>query len=262
MDRVRDLSSSEDEEVIVVNAKTLIIGPCGAGKTSFIASVTGGDIERMDANKATQYVSHSVYAVEKHEGEVIPLDEGGASLTLPCAMNIQFLIWDVFGQDTNAQAVNPMLKRSTSLTLIVGDVTSEHILDVERSPLIPYRQIMTHTRQPVTNIPVPCLLVLNKIDLMPNGWLEKRKKQLDAFLSTHGFIACCATSAKKDRKSCRSVFDIAASKHIATINRHNPNMFDGDMEGTESSESEKLDIVTPVSEAKGGTSASGGGCAC
>ncbi|KAH9598584.1 Small GTPase [Trypanosoma melophagium] len=183
--------------------KVLIIGEGGTGKTCLIRRYVHSIF--LPTNKATIGVDFALKDI----------------LHPPTHRNITLQLWDIAGQERYGQMTRVYYQAAAG-AIVVADVTRPETLELA----VKWKQdVDSKVFLGASGKPIPCILLINKVDLLPNGMLvtsvndanrdgnnnnnnnnnnsvggiQKTKAEMDAFCSEHGFEAWFLTSAKENR---------------------------------------------------------------
>ncbi|RNF13701.1 putative rab1 small GTP-binding protein [Trypanosoma conorhini] len=177
--------------------KVLIVGEGGTGKTCLIRRYVHSIF--LATNKATIGVDFAlkdiVHAASKR--------------------NLTLQLWDIAGQERYGQMTRVYYQAAAG-ALVVADITRPETLDLA----VKWKQDLdSKVFLGASGKPIPCILLINKLDLLPNGVLaaaaagdsnghcvsaseggiQKTKEEMDAFCREHGFEAWFVTSAKENK---------------------------------------------------------------
>jgi len=159
--------------------KVIVVGDLGTGKTSCI-----------------KRYAHGIFT--PHYKSTIGVDFGLKKLQWDEKTRINLQFWDIAGQERFGNMTH-VYYREAAGALVVFDVTRDSTLegvkkwkaDLDRKVHLPQKD------EEAEPIPIPAVLVANKIDLTPDGW-AKTPEEFDAFAKDLGFSAAFQTSAKDD----------------------------------------------------------------
>lgn len=139
---LKDIQTDLEGEI---HLKILVVGEPGVGKTSLIQSYCYGQF-------STQYKA------------TIGVDFAAKVVRINDKLTIHLQFWDLAGQDRLTQQLT-VYYRGAAGAICVSDVTREET----KKRAFEWRDVVAYhaqnSRQEITN--VPCLLIVNKIDLLP-----------------------------------------------------------------------------------------------
>lgn len=166
----------EEITIDVTNApfylKVVVVGEPGVGKTSLVHRYTKGEF--TSDYKAT-----------------IGVDFSAKDITWEDGSEIQLHLWDLAGQERINTQVNVYFRGAHGAICVV-DATSEK----SREMITKWKELVEKKTTRANGQPYapPCLLVVNKIDLLDE---ELNQDDLDALATELGFLAAIPVSAKE-----------------------------------------------------------------
>ena len=153
--------------------KILVIGEGNTGKTCLIRRYVHNIFQAT--NKATIGVDFALKV----------LNQNNRSITLQ--------IWDIAGQERYGQMTRVYYQAAVG-AMVVCDATRPDTMDMA----VKWKQDLdSKVFLGTTGKTIPCVLLVNKIDLVSN--LHKTKEEMDAFCREHKFCGWFETSAKDDK---------------------------------------------------------------
>eukprot|EP01125_Pyxidicula_operculata_P008024 TRINITY_DN2709_c0_g2_i1.p1 TRINITY_DN2709_c0_g2~~TRINITY_DN2709_c0_g2_i1.p1 ORF type:complete len:232 (+),score=66.89 TRINITY_DN2709_c0_g2_i1:47-697(+) len=157
--------------------KILVVGEIGCGKTSIIK----------------RYV-HATFS--KHYKSTIGVDFALKVLEWDPRTTVRLQLWDIAGQERFGNMTRVYYREAVG-AFVVFDVTRMNTFE----PVKKWKNdIDSKVNIPGTTIPIPVILLANKIDLTSDkdgGW-GKTNEEMDKFCQENGFAGWFATSAKED----------------------------------------------------------------
>lgn len=165
-----DIDREGGQERMKKILKILVVGDMGTGKTSLIR----------------QYV-HGFFS--EFYRSTIGVDFAHKDIQFGDKLLINLQLWDISGQERFG-SVTHMYYQAAVGALVVFDVTVPQNLNVVQI----WKKDIDAKVFTSDDKPIPCLLIGNKIDLVPDGW-EKSKEEMDKFAMDNGFIGYFETSA-------------------------------------------------------------------
>lgn len=159
-----------DPEVYYRNAKVVLVGASNTGKSCLARALMGLDFAPQEST---------------HGMKVWNLRAETVTDSLERLIHQEIFLWDLAGQ-TDYQLVHQLFLEQTSLALVLFDPT-------DPGETLPGALHWVKALQQATGGDSPTLLVAGRVD---RGNLAMSEMELQNFLSTHGFVAYVATSAK------------------------------------------------------------------
>lgn len=150
--------------------KIIVIGTSGTGKTSFVNKWTKNIFN--DAYKAT-IVSEFGFKIFENEGKLYRIQ-----------------LWDLAGQDKNA-TITKIFAKDAHGCVVLADATNASTLD----ETIKWKKSVDESSGFLDGGKLPCVLVENKIDLLPEGE-QSNDARLKDFASKNDFVGAFRASAK------------------------------------------------------------------
>jgi len=163
-----------------VNAKVVLVGDTGVGKTGLSLVLNGKPFEATDSTPGRR-----VWTLSSEEIEVSATQK----------QTRETLLWDLAGQP-GYRVIHQLHLNEIAVALVVFDARSE------TDPLAGVRHWeralrLAHQRQGDNAVPLKKFLVLARAD---RGGVSLSKERLDALVSEHGFDGYFETSAKEGWK--------------------------------------------------------------
>ena len=154
--------------------KILVVGEGNTGKTCLIRRYVHNIFQ--STNKATIGVDFALKV----------LNQNNRSITLQ--------IWDIAGQERYGQMTRVYYQAAVG-AMVVCDASRPDTMDLA----IKWKQDLdSKVFLGNTGRTIPCVLLVNKVDLLEGGKCGKSKDEMDAFCREHGFVGWFETSAKQD----------------------------------------------------------------
>ena len=167
-----DIDHEDQHDRMKKVLKILVVGDMGTGKTSLIR----------------QYV-HGFFS--EFYRSTIGVDFAHKDIQWGDNLLINLQLWDISGQERFG-SVTHMYYQEAVGAMIVFDVTVPQNLNVVQI----WKKDIDSKVFTTEDKPIPCLLIGNKIDLVPDGW-EKSKEEMEQFCQENGFIGYFETSARE-----------------------------------------------------------------
>jgi small GTP-binding protein len=153
--------------------KIIVVGDATVGKTSLIRRFANDTFS--DAYKATVGVDFAFKAVPMKGRGIVKLQ-----------------LWDIAGQE-RFQSMTRVFYQSALAAVIVCNASNVRLAAIERWKTDIDSKVFIAS----TGRPIPCILVANKLDLVPTQEERDRiEAQLQAFAVEQGFVGLQLTSAK------------------------------------------------------------------
>ena len=150
--------------------KIIVIGTSGTGKTSFVNKWTKNIFN--DAYKAT-IVSEFGFKIFENEGKLYRIQ-----------------LWDLAGQDKNA-TITKIFAKDAHGCVVLADATNAATLD----ETIKWKKSVDESSVFIDGGKLPCVLVENKIDLLPEGE-QSNDAKVKEFAGKNDFVGAFRASAK------------------------------------------------------------------
>ncbi|RNF00873.1 small GTP-binding protein [Trypanosoma rangeli] len=177
--------------------KVLVVGESGTGKTCLIRRYVHSIF--LATNKATIGVDFALKDIVHAASN----------------RNITLQLWDIAGQERYGQMTRVYYQAAAG-AVVVADITRPETLDLAVKWKL---DLDSKVSLRASGKPIPCILLINKLDLLPNGVLaaaaagdsgshrafaseggiQKTKEEMDEFCRSHGFEAWFVTSAKENK---------------------------------------------------------------
>jgi len=160
--------------------KVLVIGDLGSGKTSVI-----------------RRYAHGIWS--PYYKATIGVDFALKRLQWDDHTHVNLQMWDIAGQERFGNMTR-VYYREAAGAVVVMDVTRESTLDGARKwkADLDAKVHLPAASEDAAPVPIPAILIANKIDLSPDGWFVKTPSELQALAHELGFIAAFETSAKSE----------------------------------------------------------------
>ena len=152
--------------------KIIVIGNAGTGKTSFV-------------NKWTKNIFNEAYKATIVSEFGFKIFEDGGKL-------YRIQLWDLAGMDQNAM-VTKIFAKDAHGCVILSDATNRQT----REETLKWKKSVDEEATFIDGDKLPCVLVENKIDLLPDDEKMKDDPELNNFANKNGFIGCFRSSAKE-----------------------------------------------------------------
>ena len=152
--------------------KIIVIGNAGTGKTSFVNKWTKNIFN--EAYKAT-IVSEFGFKIFEDNGKLYRIQ-----------------LWDLAGMDQNAM-VTKIFAKDAHGCVIMSDSTNRQT----REETLKWKKSVDEEAVFLDGGKLPCVLVENKIDLLPDDEKMNDDPELMSFSEKNGFIGCFRSSAKE-----------------------------------------------------------------
>ena len=152
--------------------KIIVIGNAGTGKTSFVNKWTKNIFN--EAYKAT-IVSEFGFKIFEDNGKLYRIQ-----------------LWDLAGMDQNAM-VTKIFAKDAHGCVIMSDSTNRQT----REETLKWKKSVDEEAVFLDGGKLPCVLVENKIDLLPDDEKMNDDPELRSFSEKNGFIGCFRSSAKE-----------------------------------------------------------------
>ena len=152
--------------------KIIVIGNAGTGKTSFV-------------NKWTKNIFNEAY-------KATIVSEFGFKIFEDNGTLYRIQLWDLAGMDQNAM-VTKIFAKDAHGCIIMSDSTNRQT----REETLKWKKSVDEEAVFIDGGKLPCVLVENKIDLLPDDEKMKDDPELKSFAEINGFIGCFRSSAKE-----------------------------------------------------------------
>ena len=152
--------------------KIIVIGNAGTGKTSFV-------------NKWTKNIFNEAY-------KATIVSEFGFKIFEDNGTLYRIQLWDLAGMDQNAM-VTKIFAKDAHGCIIMSDSTNRQT----REETLKWKKSVDEEAVFIDGGKLPCVLVENKIDLLPDDEKMKDDPELNNFANKNGFIGCFRSSAKE-----------------------------------------------------------------
>ena len=152
--------------------KIIVIGNAGTGKTSFVNKWTKNIFN--EAYKAT-IVSEFGFKIFEDNGKLYRIQ-----------------LWDLAGMDQNAM-VTKIFAKDAHGCIIMSDSTNRQT----REETLKWKKSVDEEAVFIDGGKLPCVLVENKIDLLPDDEKMRDDNELKSFAERNSFIGCFRSSAKE-----------------------------------------------------------------
>ena len=152
--------------------KIIVIGNAGTGKTSFV-------------NKWTKNIFNEAY-------KATIVSEFGFKIFEDNGTLYRIQLWDLAGMDQNAM-VTKIFAKDAHGCIIMSDSTNRQT----REETLKWKKSVDEEATFIDGDKLPCVLVENKIDLLPDDEKMKDDPELKSFAEINGFIGCFRSSAKE-----------------------------------------------------------------
>jgi Ras-related protein Rab-32 len=170
--------------------KVLVVGACFAGKTSLIKRYTNGLYSKN--YRMTVGVDFAVKSIPWEKGQIL------------------LQMWDIAGQERVIGNMTRAFYKDAAGAFVVFDIMNQKTFEVARAWKRDIDQKISVTG---TDLPIPTVLLANKIDLAEEeGSLRKTKEEMDNFCKENGFIGWAETSAKTGQG-----IDAAVKKLVSAV---------------------------------------------
>ena len=180
MDIDKNLEDDSKKRVM----KIIVVGEMGTGKTSLIRQYVHGAFSEF--YKSTIGVDFAHKKIDLESGDVVDLQ-----------------LWDISGQERFA-SVTHMYYNEAVAAMVVFDLSAPATLNVAKI----WKKDIDEKVVTSEEKPIPCLLVGNKVDLMPDEKWEKSDEEMEEFCKENSFIGFIKTSARADKNVTQSVEQI------------------------------------------------------
>ena len=152
--------------------KIIVIGNAGTGKTSFV-------------NKWTKNIFNEAY-------KATIVSEFGFKIFEDNGTLYRIQLWDLAGMDQNAM-VTKIFAKDAHGCIIMSDSTNRQT----REETLKWKKSVDEEAVFIDGGKLPCVLVENKIDLLPDDEKMKDDPELKSFAENNGFIGSFRSSAKE-----------------------------------------------------------------
>ena len=152
--------------------KIIVIGNAGTGKTYFV-------------NKWTKNIFNEAYKATIVSEFGFKIFEDGGKL-------YRIQLWDLAGMDQNAM-VTKIFAKDAHGCVILSDATNRQT----REETLKWKKSVDEEAVFIDGGKLPCVLVENKIDLLPDDEKMKDDPELKSFAEINGFIGSFRSSAKE-----------------------------------------------------------------
>eukprot|EP00758_Cryptobia_borreli_P001874 Tbor_TRINITY_DN2603_c12_g1::TRINITY_DN2603_c12_g1_i3::g.17913::m.17913/K07918/RAB32; Ras-related protein Rab-32 len=182
--------------------KILVIGEGNTGKTCLIRRYVHNIFQHT--NKATIGVDFALKV----------LNQNNRSITLQ--------IWDIAGQERYGQMTRVYYQAAVG-AMVVCDATRPDTMMLA----VKWKQDLDSKVSLGPNAkPIPCVLLVNKVDLLEDRKINEPEGKMDEFCLEHGFVGWFETSAKEDKNVAHAFQALVDHVLVATsdINNNNNNI--------------------------------------
>ena len=152
--------------------KIIVIGNAGTGKTSFV-------------NKWTKNIFNEAY-------KATIVSEFGFKIFEDNGTLYRIQLWDLAVMDQNAM-VTKIFAKDANGCIIMSDSTNRQT----REETLKWKKSVDEEAVFLDGGKLPCVLVENKIDLLPDDEKMNDDPELRSFSEKNGFIGCFRSSAKE-----------------------------------------------------------------
>lgn len=171
MTEIPESSNNTSKELTTKVLKVIVVGEMGTGKTSWIRQYVQGFFSEF--YKTTIGVDFA--------NKIIKWEDG---------IEINLQLWDIAGQERYGNMTHVYFQEAVG-ALVMFDVTRSNSLDMVKD----WKSDIDTKVFTSQGTPIPCLLLGNKIDLVPDGkWAQK--DEMEQYVKDHSFINFFETSAR------------------------------------------------------------------
>ena len=152
--------------------KIIVIGNAGTGKTSFV-------------NKWTKNIFNEAY-------QATIVSEFGFKIFEDNGKLYRIQLWDLAGMDQNAK-VTKIFAKDAHGCVFLSDSTNRQT----REETLKWKKSVDEEAVFIDGGKIPCILVENKIDLLPDDEKYSDDSELKSFAEKNSFVGCFRSSAKE-----------------------------------------------------------------